>query len=56
MALINDREAREYDKPVISVIKIKIDPTDAPGLLAGALDTLAIEGKTLHGFLAAQVL
>jgi quinol monooxygenase YgiN len=56
MALINDRDAGEYDKPVISVIKIKIDPADAPGLLASALDTLAIEGKDLHGFLAAQVL
>ena len=56
MALIDDCNAGEYNKPVISVIKIKIDPADAPGLLMGALDTIALEGKDLHGFLAAQVL
>jgi quinol monooxygenase YgiN len=55
--LIDDRDSGEYTKPVVSVMKVKIDPKDAAGLLAKTLDALAAEGsKNLPGFLAAQVL
>ena len=57
MKLIDDRDAEEYAKPVVSVIKVKIDPKDAADLLSKTLDALAAEGrKNLPGFLAAQVL
>jgi heme-degrading monooxygenase HmoA len=57
MTLIDDRDAGAYDKPVISVMKVKIDPKDAPGLLAETLDAFAGEEvKNLPGFLTAQLL
>ena len=57
MALIDDRDAGVYDKPVVSVMTIKIDPNEAASLLAIALDNLAGEEvKNLPGFLTGQVL
>jgi len=47
---------RNTIRPVISVIRIKIDPKEAAGIFADALDVLAVERKTLLGFLAAQIL
>ncbi len=42
--------------PVIGVIKIRIEATDAPGLLAESLEVLAAEAQALQGFVAAQIL
>ena len=56
MVLIDDRDAGEYAKRIVSVIKVRIQPADASDLLAGTLEILTAEGKELLGFLAAQVL
>ncbi|MGA8534684.1 MAG: antibiotic biosynthesis monooxygenase [Candidatus Tumulicola sp.] len=54
--MIDDRDAGEYDKPVVSVMKMKIDPKQAVGLLEETLSAFAAENKNLPGFLSAQVL
>jgi quinol monooxygenase YgiN len=57
MGLIDDRESGEFKHQVISVVKIRIEPHQAAGLLAKALDALAAESrKNLPGFLTGQVL
>ncbi len=52
----DDLNAPSDDDPVISVIKVKIDPTDAPELLAEATEVLEAESKHLQGFCSAQIL
>jgi quinol monooxygenase YgiN len=53
-----DKDSHEanIDEPVIGVIKIKIDPVDAPALMREAIEVLVIESKTLPGFTGSQVL
>jgi quinol monooxygenase YgiN len=56
MPLIDDRDAGMYDKPVVSVMKVKIDPKEAAALLAATLEAFAAESKSSPGFLVAEVL
>lgn len=57
MDLIDDRDSGIYDRPVVNVMKVKIDPKEAPSLLAKTLEALAaVETENLPGFLSAQVL
>lgn len=57
MDLIDDRESGEFKHPVVSVVKIRIEPQRAAALLAKALAGLAAEGeKKLPGFLTGQIL
>jgi heme-degrading monooxygenase HmoA len=56
MASLPDPNTVNTGKPVVSVIKIKIDSIEAPDLLAEASEVLATEAKDLLGFLAAQLL
>ncbi len=44
------------EKPVISVIKVRIDPTYARGLLDEALAVLVAESRDMPGFVTSQVL
>jgi quinol monooxygenase YgiN len=57
MNLIDDRDSGIYDRPIVNVMKVKIDPKEAPSLLAKTLDALAaVQSENLPGFLTAQVL
>lgn len=56
MASQNNLNVPSEDDPVISVIKVKIDPIDAPELLAEATEVLEAESKHLQGFCSAQIL
>ncbi len=56
MASQHASKAPSVDDPVIGVIKVKIDPLDAPELLAEAIEVLDEESKHLQGFLSAQIL
>ncbi len=44
------------DDPVIGVIKVKVDPLDAPALVAEANEVLDAEAKHMPGFCSAQLL
>jgi quinol monooxygenase YgiN len=56
MALIDDRDAGKYDERIVSVMKMRIDPKQAAGLLTATLNAFRSESNTLIGFLTAQVL
>ncbi len=56
MASQHNPKAPSVDDPVIGVIKVKIDPLDAPELLAEAIEVLDAESKDVQGFLSAQIL
>lgn len=52
MVLIDDRTAGKYDKRIVSVMKVKIDPKQAAPLLNATLDAFAAESKTVLPFVA----
>jgi quinol monooxygenase YgiN len=56
MSSIRGSDTAETDKPVVGVIKLKVHATDAPEILAEAIDVLAGESRDLPGFLAAEIL